>query len=611
MTQPAEDVAASAAPTIERHDHRLVVRGTGYRLEVDATTAGLSRSPTVELFDAADCRWSRLSLLCAVDDGAAIDETGAVAAPVVSEGDGCIVLEFVEMSSIWAERVVRIVCTRVTVEFSVTVRGAGSIGDVTLLGGAAVLSSGASGVFRSGIDFPSVFVPVPTEPVQFVRPAHSSAVLGVVGDAGPGRLNGIFSPPPLCLGLGREAPTGATGLASGDWLGMSLRGPVTDLTFTTARYEPLDGGFLLRLAYEGHTSVDGSWTSPTVVLKPATSALDTLRDYRADLVAHGFARDVVAGGPRWWREPIFCGWGAQCARSAFAADSPGGVVEAAPDLARQDVYDEFLATLATAQLDPGTIVIDDRWQAEYGTAAPDLARWPDLRGWIAERHAEGRRVLLWWKAWDPAGLPAEECILAADGTPVAVDPSNPAYRQRLGRIVEHLLGAAGLDADGFKVDFTQRTPSGRSLRGVEGGAWGIAALHELLGALYAEAKAAKPDALVVTHAIHPSFGDISDMVRLNDVLERDIAGLPVPVVDQLRMRAAIAGATLPHHLVDTDQWPMPDRAQWLAYVDEQATLGVPALYYLDFIDNSKQSIRPEDLARVGASWQRYREGIRS
>lgn len=73
-------------------------------------------------------------------------------------------------------------------------------------------------------------------------------------------------------------------------------------------------------------------------------------------------------------------------------------------------------------------------------------------------------------------------------------------------------------------------------------------------------KAAKPDALVVAHTLHPSFGDVCDMVRLDDVLEHDTAGRAVDVVDQLRFRAAVAGAALPGHLVDTDQWPMPSVA---------------------------------------------------
>src|SRR5699024_8278723 len=143
-------------------------------------------------------------------------------------------------------------------------------------------------------------------------------------------------------------------------------------------------------------------------------------------------------------------------------------VRSAPALAREDVYDEFLDRLAEFDLDPGTIVIDDRWQREYGAATVDEDHWPDLRGWIDARHAEGRKVLLWWKAWDAEGIPAEECVRNAAGEPVSVDPGNHAYRDRLAGIIRHLLSPEGLDADGFKIDFTQRGPSGESLSGTPG-----------------------------------------------------------------------------------------------------------------------------------------------
>jgi hypothetical protein len=63
---------------------------------------------------------------------------------------------------------------------------------------------------------------------------------------------------------------------------------------------------------------------------------------------------------------------------------------------------------------------------------------------------------------------------------------------------------------------------------------------------------------------------------------------------------------LPGHPVDTDQWPIQNRAEWLAYVAEQGRLGIPALYYLESIDNSGESITSDDLREVAAAWERYR-----
>ena len=113
---------------------------------------------------------------------------------------------------------------------------------------------------------------------------------------------------------------------------------------------------------------------------------------------------------------------------------------------------------------PPTVVIDDKWQKTYGRNEPDEAKWPDLRGFIAERHAQGQRVLLWWKAWDPEGLDPALCIRRPDGVPVALDPIEPRDARRCcATVMRELLSPDGLDADGLKVDFTARTPSGRAL----------------------------------------------------------------------------------------------------------------------------------------------------
>jgi hypothetical protein len=100
------------------------------------------------------------------------------------------------------------------------------------------------------------------------------------------------------------------------------------------------------------------------------------------------------------------------------------------------------------------------------------------------------------------------------------------------------------------------------------------------------------------------------MVRLNDVSKKDIHGEPVPVVEQLMSRHEIARRTLPNHVIDTDQWPMPDREQWLAYSVAQIGLGVPALYYLESIDRSGERIDSADLAIVARSWRDYRGALR-
>jgi hypothetical protein len=612
----------SSVVALERTGRSLTVTTPVYRLEIRETEP--VSAPYAVLSDPAGQEWTQFSLLSSAATVEATDEVFRLGEISARRTGDDIEITAVFSSTAWSSHETRVLCTPDGIELCVRVAGSGRITEFTAFGGVGTMPNGATGTFRSSIGFAGVLVPAPTEPIQLVRPARSAAVLGAVGDADPGRLNAIFSPPPLALGLSRLPAETPTHVPDGDWLGLWLRAPIDELGFPALRYEPVDSGFLLRFDLEGHTLVDGSWTSPVFVLRPAATGWSVLDDYRNDLVAWGAATESGPAVAAWWSEPIFCGWGAQCARSAHRllggtsdptvdvppeTDSEEALVaRGAAGYARADVYDEFLDRLAAHDLMPGTIVIDDRWQADYGTARVDETSWPDLASWIAARHAAGQRVLLWWKAWDPQGIPTEECIRDAGGRAISVDPSNPAYRERLTAIVRELLSADGLDADGFKVDFTQRVPSGRTLT-AHGDEWGITALHRLLSTMQQAAYAAKPDALVITHAMHPSFAEVSGMIRLNDVSKRDPHGERVPVVDQLEARHAIASRVLPHHPIDTDQWPMPNRAEWLRYAEAQIGKGVPALYYLESIDRSGEHIDSADLRLVAATWRRYREAV--
>jgi len=81
-------------------------------------------------------------------------------------------------------------------------------------------------------------------------------------------------------------------------------------------------------------------------------------------------------------------------------------------------------------INPGTVVIDDKWQQHYGENSVDPQKWPDMGGFVREQHEQDRKVLLWLKFWDPDGLPADECITNAGGAIVAVDPTNPKFITR-------------------------------------------------------------------------------------------------------------------------------------------------------------------------------------
>jgi hypothetical protein len=522
--------------------------------------------------------WLSLSVLSAVDRDNGIDETLEVSAPDVR--DGTIVVE--RRSTLWERAWLELRCLDTCVEVHTCVRGRGAITDVRLLGGRSLIPGAPLGQTFSGTRLQTLFTPNPEDGVAPTRPI-GGAVIGVAGDGEPGRGHWLFTPAPLYFALGDE-----------EWIDLGLAAPVDDLRFVELALESVANGFSLKLDYDGKTVVDGEFRAPLLLVTPGVpDPYAGLRRHRDDLVARGGAPPPrTRSRPAWWSEPIFCGWGAQC----YVAGVEGGL---AADHATQERYDGFLAVLAEHDLVPGTVVLDDKWQATYGTNEPDPQKWPDLPGWIAKRHDGGQHVLLWWKAWDPDGLPAELCVRNPDGTPVALDPSNPDARDELTRIVGRMLAPDGLGADGLKVDFTARTPSGRALSH-HGGAWGIALLHDLLAVVYAAAKEAKPDALVITHTPHPSFVDVTDMIRLNDMTSGEI-------VPQMTFRTDVVRAACPELLIDTDDWRVPDKHSWRAFLDVKAGFGVPSLYYASHLDATGEELDDDDYAAVRSAWDAWKE----
>jgi len=136
-------------------------------------------------------------------------------------------------------------------------------------------------------------------------------------------------------------------------------------------------------------------------------------------------------------------------------------------------------------------------------------------------------------------------------------------------------------------------------------------LHQLLSVVYAEVKHAKPDALVITQTPHPSFADVTDMVRLNDMLRLDDPGPPPvsAVVPQMRHRALVAKAALPDVLIDTDDWTIPDKCTWREYLEVKGGLGVQSLYYATHLDLSGEAL-DEDEVRA-AEHRIGRAGVRA
>ena len=562
-------------------DGSVLFESSFYRLELaaDGLRARLSSPDGIH--------WLTLRPLAALDRVDGHDETLSVAPPQLV--DGAVHVE--RRSTLWERARTSFTCTEHQVELRTHVTGRGDLTDVRLLAGRSLLPRRPHGLLPSGSSFRTLFSPNPAD-TRLVRPAAEAAVIGVVGDGELGRGHWLFTPAPLYLALTTDAVDDPA--AAREWVDLALAAAVHELGFTQLLYHARDGGISLTLEYEGHTTVDGEFEAPALLITPGVpDPYAGLRRHREDLAARGAAPAPRSReAPAWWSRPIFCGWGAQC----YVASTNGG---SAPLYATQARYDEFLAHLEGEGVVPGTVVLDDKWQETYGTNEPDAEKWPHLKDWIAARHSHGQRVLLWWKAWDPEGLSPELCVRNQNGDALGVDPTNPATRAALRRSITGMLSPEGLDADGLKIDFTARTPSGRATTH-HGPGWGIALLHELLSIVYTAAKDAKPDALVMTHTPHPAFVDVTDMIRLNDML-----GGVDSVVPQMRHRALVARAACPELPIDTDDWPIPSLSAWREYLAMKHELGIPSLYYVSHLDATGESLEPLDYAAISAAWQRW------
>jgi hypothetical protein len=488
-------------------------------------------------------------------------------------------------SAVWQKKIYRLYCAPHRLRYEIEVEGSGEIEEVNYFGGCY---SGnirwGSGFFWSGQWFLNGFNPEPSKQEQYYFPASAGSEINMTGVPLPGKADWFFTPPPFCFAM--QAASG--------WVGLGVEARSGENRYSTFRYSGMNEAFYLRLTYDGQTSVEGRRVIPAIGFDFAADPYAALLAHVSALREQGYVPEPAASEkPEWWHRPIFCGWGAQC---EVAAREKGR----APDFSQQWRYEGFLQVLESHGLQPGTVVLDDKWQSSYGDNYVDVNKWPELNGFIERQHAAGRKVLLWLKAWDPEGLPAEECITNAAGMPVAFDPTNPAFQRRLRRSVRQMLSPDGYNADGFKIDFTARIPTGPRINAY-GNAWGLELMKLYLRILYTEAKLVKPDALVMTHTPHPYLADSLDMIRLNDI------NTDHPLNPAMIHRARVAAIACPGAVIDTDNWPMPNKTSWRDYLRIQADLGVPSLYFTTGIDSTGETLDAEDYRLIQETWQNAAE----
>lgn len=540
----------------------------------------LADRPAAKVCDPSGQLLAELFLLSSVHTLQGRDVTSCVSEWKAEETEQGIVLSAQADSLIWKNKTITLLLQEDRILYGMSVEGSGAIADAELLSGyytgANLRWSNAR--FYSGFHVDSLFNPEPDGWEQYSVSAQERSLIDMTGVPIPGRDHWFFTPPPFCFVLRKGECCMTLGVCAkpGGY-------QFTELEYTGGRGQ----GLVLR--YEGYTQVDGVYEMPQVHMIFGTDEYALLGEFsRAE-------RLPVAPGRQfdWWKKPIFCGWGAQ---SALSQDYH----QPAPVLSNQKFYQDFTDSLDEKGIQPGIIVIDDKWQKHYGLNDVDAEKWPDMKGFIADMHKKGRKVLLWLKAWDPEGVEPSLCVCDFKGEKQAIDPQNPGYYELFANACREMLSPEKLDADGFKIDFTARIPScpGCSRYGSH---WGLELMRDYLSMVHDTAKQIKEDALIMCHAPHAYLADKLDMIRLNDV------NIGRPVCEQMIHRGRVAKAVLPDKIIDTDNWPMPNKQSWLDYVRIQPDLGVPSLYYLWHMDNSPEEITNEDLDVVRQCWKRWNE----
>jgi hypothetical protein len=542
----------------------------------------------INLSDKTGYPWAELFVGGSIETINDNDENFAIKQPTWQSNKESTIVRIGMESTAWEQKEMVWICRPDVAEIYYDVEGNGDLTECNYFAGYYAANNN-SGFFASGANFKQVFNPEPTREERWTHPVNQLSDIDVTGSAVPGREGWYFTPAPYCFGLSSEPTKRRNHITNSRWLMIGLTAPIEKQNFTGIHYDGREKAFSLRASYEGKQKVEGRFKTPSAVLHFADNPYDGIKENAAISRKLGYLPEPERSHKpeNWWSKPIFCGWGAQ--EEMKNLTGIGGT----SDYANQGVYDELLATLKEQEIIPGTIVLDDKWQKEYGTNTADSNKWPDLKKWVKTRHDLGQHVLLWLKAWDPEGLPEELCVRSRNRSNVGVDPSNPDYEEILRRQVQNMLSSDGYDADGFKIDFTARTPSGRSLEH-HGPQWGAALLHRLLKTIYDEAKKIKKDSLIVTHTPNPWFMDITDMVRLNDINDT------TPVVESMRHRAKIVEAVDPNILIDTDNYPMPSRAEWRRYLKVQSQIGIPALYFATHVGS--KLLQPSDYKAIRQSW---------
>ncbi len=374
--------------------------------------------------------------------------------------------------------------------------------------------------------------------------------------------NGPFAPPPYDVEL--STPVGWLGiglvqLPNARRLAVTAAGAVSvDYPLATIRQFADRGAGGRTAAPAGPVGQRGTWLRfPAFALTLAGGWEGGLRAYGAALRSLKAATAAAPPGarPSWWYWPIVDTWGQQWVTGEARTDEDftAAWVRRYVDLWRQRFGIRHF-----------TVVIDAQWQQSLGRSLPStrFGGVAGMRRLIAELHAQGLRVLLWWPLWIKSSVKGQ--------TPTWIDPTAAGYPAHLAAQIRQLVGTGptGLGADGLKLDWGAMIPPDRTFADPTLGI-GAAALYRYMALISRDAWAARPTAVIDGSAMAPQFGGLQDLLRLYDANS----------AETWSDRSTIVAAADPLQLVDGDGWEIVG-PQAVPHMVQSAIFGTPAIYYV-------------------------------
>lgn len=484
-------------------------------------------------------------------------------------------------SSLWEEKTYTLECTPLRFIYKVSVRGHGRVDGIDYFtGNSADRSHGSDYEFQWG--FNPCISWYNSEDYYFKSSERCY------------RWSVLMVPPMFCYAFRCE------GLSKRLALGLAAeRG---EHNFNSFTYEPVSNGgygstFYLSTDQYGHTEVDGEWTAPHIIGYGADDEFEAMRKYSEYYFASGIAKTKKREiPPKFWHGPIACGWIEQFARYYDTKVSP-------VDLAREDIYEEYVKRMHEAGLYPRCLIIDDKWQKNYAVDIADPEKFPDMRAFVDRRHAEGIHTMLWFKIFDTDGIEDENACITLEKGERRVDPSHPAFIKILDDALYRILSPdeGCYDCDGIKIDYAFQIPIGREVK-TYSGKYGVELLYEFMEHIYTTAKRIKPYAIINCSPCHPYFAHICDQGRLHDYDSRNRF-----CAEDLEFRAKMFRIAMPDTLLDTDNAGFNTRRDTMRWLMKQPQTGVPDLYCISPMPSFGFS--EEDLTALSALWREYTDRI--